>query len=146
MTLATILLAAGAAAADLTVEITSDDGAVTIRETWPAVETLSKKFGPFEVKGAQTAWSLTAQPSVFDALSGTYELQLTTCVRWTKGSKADEHCEKFEGGVGASGGTFAEREWKGKGLKVAFVVTASYAGDTPRVGLPEPEPRPIPGE
>lgn len=146
MTLLALSLVPCASAADVHLEVTSDDGAVNVAEAWPNVETLNKKAGPFTLGKTNLVWSITAEPSVFDALNGKYLMVVTSCVKWSKNGKGDEHCEKHEFSAGPSKEVVVERELKGKGLKLSYAVSAWYTGDTPAVGLPAPEPRPIPGE
>jgi hypothetical protein len=141
-----LLILATAHAADIHLKLSSPDGVTSAEESWPALETLSKKYGPFTVKKVPTVWSVTAQPSVFDALEGKYLVSITACVRWQAKGKADERCEKYDLAVGPSETVLAERELKGKGVKLAWSLSAWYTGETPPIGLPAPEPRPIPGQ
>lgn len=148
MTALFVLLAApDARAADIHLKLSSPGGEVSAEETWPALETLSKKYGPFQVKKAATVWTITAQPSVFDALEGKYLVSITGCVRWTAKGKGDEHCEKWDLAAGPTEQVLAERAIKAPGgVSLAWTVSAWYTGETPPVGLPAPEPRPIPGQ
>jgi hypothetical protein len=145
----TILLAtwaAPASAADIHVKLTGGDGALNVEESWDAIETFTKRYGPLDFHKVPTVWSVTAQPSIFDALTGTYQVVLTACVKWNRKGQSDEHCEKYEVAAGPTETVVAQKEVVGKGVKFDWAVSTWYTGETPPSGLPAPEPRPIPGQ
>jgi hypothetical protein len=147
MTALLVLLAARPAdAADIHLKLATPEGEVSIEEAWPALETLSKKYGPFTIGKVPTVWTLTAQPSVFDALTGAYQASVTSCVKWSVKGAADEHCERYEFAAGATEAEVARISIKAKGLKLDWTVSSWYSGQAPPSGLPAPEPRPVPGE
>lgn len=142
-----LALVSAAFGADVHVRVQGGEELIDEEASWPAVETFTKKYGPYEHKGVSSLWSITAQPSVFDPLSGTYQMVVTGCVQWQKRGKGDKHCEKFEMAAGASEAVLVTRSFKGAhGGAFTWTVSAWYSGDAPAIGLPAPEPRPIPGE
>jgi hypothetical protein len=89
------LLIGVAAAADIHLELTTDDG---VNETaqWASTETFSKRFGPVSAGSRSTVYTVSVMPSVFDPLNGTYRVELNVCMEWSKGKKHDRHCHKDE--------------------------------------------------
>jgi hypothetical protein len=137
--------ASDANAADIHLRLTGGDGVMSIEESWPSMESFTKRYGPFTFKKVPTMWTLTVQPSVHDVLTGTYLTALTACVKWSHKGDNEEHCEKYDLAAGQTETVVASQAVKGKGVKLDWTLSTWYTGEAPPSGLPTPEPRPSPG-
>jgi hypothetical protein len=130
------LLIGIATAADIHLELTTDDG-VAESGTWKSTETFSGRFGPVDAGSRSTVYVVSVMPSVFDPLKGVYTVPLNVCVEWTKGRKGDQHCQKTEVPAPPESSGPATNEVSIKapgGGKFSWVSKTWFTGESPPVG------------
>jgi hypothetical protein len=130
------LLIGVAAAADIHLALTTDDGLSETAE-WKSTETFSQRYGPVSAGSRSTVYTVSVMPSVFDPLTGMYRVELNVCVEWAKGKKHDRHCQKADVGAPpeSTGPVTNETSIKAPGGgKFGWVSKTWFTGESPPTG------------
>lgn len=134
-----VWLSTVALAADLHLILDMNNGRAE-ELSWPASESVSKRFGPVPIGKSSTVFLVTIQPSVFDPLQGVYRVELSVCAEWTRKKDHDRYCDRKELLAPKEGTARHEVSLKGKDT-IEWSSEVWFTGEAPPTGLPvEPPP------